>query len=446
MRNPFPSLFESSLQFLKTGLTSQETQYKFFRLLLAALLVRFLIMPFFCHLDFLSEYRRIHFQLIEGNFFPGSRFIVTIVETINLIIALPFIPNAASMFHMNSAAEVTAGHQDFFAFVSHPGIFQTLFLLKLGYLAFDLATGWLIFKYFTGSKRALLASAVWFFNPVTIFSFYIFGRYEAIALFFLVLSFYLFKEKKLLWSSVAFGLCLWSREIFVLILPLFAIALIISKEATILKKASGLGFIFVILLAVLNFLPAALGFRSVLESAYASMASQGQVHQIIAFNIKWYYPLITIYTLLGFYLITASSDLHSRLTHSILGFFLAFFIFSIHSVHYVAWLFPVLCLAIPHSRFLVLGTIGFCLSWIAYWMVATDLGVFTQWLAAPVSTHLLNLPNFPIWLNSLLTDHTSLQVGHLVSIFKSINAGCLIFIAFQVFRSQTPGISANEVK
>lgn len=401
------------------------------------MLIRFLVMPFFCHLDFFSEYRRIHFQIIEHNFFPGSRFIVTLVEMLNYLIALPFLGDVDSMFYLADAANSTASHQDFFVFVSHFEVFRTLFFLKLGYLGFDLLTGWLIFRFFENPRQGLIAAGVWLFNPITIFSFYIFGRYESIALFFLLLSIHGFQKKKPILACLGFGLCVWSREVFVLILPIFILALGINKDFSWKNKFIGAGLLFIIFSFVSNAFPSWIGFKSVLESSYGSMAEQNQIFQVIAFAFNWYYPIIVIYTLLLFYLATGREDITIRLSKSILGFFLSFFLFSIHSIHYVAWLFPTLCLFIPQTRHMMLGCLGFILSWIAYWLVATDLGVFTAWLAAPVSTHFLNMPNIPVLLGEILPHYTALQVGHLVAILKSVNAGCIIFMAYCLFKQDS---------
>jgi len=423
--------------FWQQVLESNEPKFVLLRLILAGVFIRLCVMPFFCHPDFLSEFRRIHFQFQEFNFFPGARFLVTAVETLNYAIAYPFLSDAGSLFYLAPNESATAGHGDFFAFVSHSSVFKALFMLKMSYLIFDMLSAWMIFRYTLsgfGLKKAWTATAVWIFNPVTIFSFYIFGRYESIALFFFLLALLFIKRHRILPACAAFSACLWSREIFALTLPLFVIAVWIFPRTSWLKKLTGTIFIVLTLGFVSNLLPSILGFESALKGTYGSMVAQDQIRSVIAFNIKWYYPIIVIYTLLAFYLICSESPLEERLNKALLGFFLSFFAFSVHSVHYVAWLFPILCLMVPVSRHMIIGIIGFVMSWIAYWLLATDLGVFTAWLAAPVSTHMLNLPNLPILLGELMPKFTSLRVPELISIVKSVNIACLIFFAVLVFR------------
>ncbi len=107
-------------EFWQQLLESKEPEFVLLRLILAGILIRFCVMPFFCHPDFLSEFRRIHLQFQEWNIFPGARFIVTLVEMVNYTIAYPLIGNADSQFYMPENGVATAGHQDFFIFVSHP--------------------------------------------------------------------------------------------------------------------------------------------------------------------------------------------------------------------------------------------------------------------------------------------------------------------------------------
>ena len=438
--------------FYSALLNSGEPQYMLLRLLLAGLFIRLCVMPFFCHPDFLSEYRRIHLQVMEFNFFPGARFIVTIVESLNYALAYLLVPGMSSMFYMPPESIATAGHQEFFIFVSHPTVFRALFTLKLGYLLFDLLSAAVIFRFVLqvwDSKKAWMATAIWLFNPITIFSFYIFGRYESIALFFFLLSMLWFHNGRLLKASIAFSLCLWSREIFALVLPLFAIAMWLDPRSNWKGKLAGTLIMLFTIGCVSNVLPSAAGFSSVLTNAYGNIAAQSQIEHIIAFGINWYYPIIICYTLLAFYLITGSESIEDRLAKALLGFFLSFFTFSVHSVHYVAWLFPILCLNLPRSRHLLLAVIGYEISWVAYWLVATDLGVFTAWLAAPMSTHFLNFPNIPVWLAENMPEFTSMKPGHLVAIFKSVNVACLIFMAIEVFKPQKMMVSApqpNHVK
>jgi len=428
-------------------LNSSEPDFVLMRLIIAGVSIRFCVMPFFCHLDFLSEWRRIHLQLTEFSFFPGARFVVTLVETINHILVWPFLGDTDSMLLLQKGVDSTAGHQAFFVFVSHPTIFRTLFLLKLSYLLFDMLSAWVIFRFTLkefGVEKAWVATAVWIFNPITIFSFYIFGRYESIALFFLLLSFLMLKEKRFLSACIAFALCIWSREVFVLVLPFFVIALWVQGDLKWTRKLAGTLIILVTMGFVINALPSMMGFKSILSGSYGQMAEENQLRNIISFSIKWYYPLIIVYTLLAFYLIANEGRIDVKLPKAILCFFLAFFTFTVHSVHYVAWLFPAFCLFVPVSKHMVLAFVCFVLSWMAYWILATDLGVFTAWLAAPMSTHMLNLPNPPLYLAPIVDSKFPVNIGELASIIKSANVACLIFISILIFRN-SPKPAATAV-
>ena len=63
--------------------------HRFLQLFLLAALIRVIVMPFFGHIDFLSECRRVFHSWDTAYLFPGSRFITSLIELINFTIIAP---------------------------------------------------------------------------------------------------------------------------------------------------------------------------------------------------------------------------------------------------------------------------------------------------------------------------------------------------------------------
>ncbi len=409
---------------------------RFAKILLLGLLLRFLVMPFFCHMDFYSEQRRIHLQVEHANLYPGSGFVIQVVEAVNYWLVSPLLTEADSMFYIDDINYTVSSHQDFFAFVSHDTIFRTLFLLKLGYLLFDLAAAILIYRFTADTSRSLIPVAFWLFNPVTLFAFYIFGRYESISLFFLIAGFYMYKQDRVLLASLMFGCCMWGREAFLLVLPLLLIGIFTHPRFSWKARAISVGMFLFFMGMITNIVPKLLGFRSLFDNAIQVITGYDQVHQIIAFNVGWYYPIIVIYVLLAYYLIISQDVEWLKLLKAVGLFFVSFFMFAIHSVHYVAWLLPFVVLALPYAKHMRLAAIGFFLAWVAFWIVGTDLGVFSAWLAAPISLDAVNLPNIPVLLEQLLPYYTTLELGHVNAIFRSVMFAAFMFVGIQLLRAR----------
>lgn len=96
-------------------------------------------------------------------------------------------------------------------------------IIKLPPNLFDMATAFLIFaivrKRFT-FKMGLLAAGLYAFNPAVIFNAAVWGQFDAIYTFFLVLSLYLFFESKPQWAVVAFMLGVLTKPQSIALAPL----------------------------------------------------------------------------------------------------------------------------------------------------------------------------------------------------------------------------------
>ena len=108
----------------KAVLFRTEARQRFLFLLLCGLLIRLVVMPFFCHADLLSEYRRVYMTIETGFFLPQlTRLVVYVIELATMAAVLPLLPNAGGIFYFPDLARSTAGLPEYLLFVSDPTIF-----------------------------------------------------------------------------------------------------------------------------------------------------------------------------------------------------------------------------------------------------------------------------------------------------------------------------------
>ena len=203
---------------------SELEKRKIFRVLLWGILFRFIFMPFTTSTDLLWPYHR-GYLWITGKLTPrGLNAFPDYVHGVFLLLLKPFLyPFFHSMWnipwgptHPHTPDEVGQMLSTFFTFVSQPGIFYILFFLKLPYLVFDLLCAWVIFK-LIGEE----GFRFWMWNPVIIFISAIYGRYESVVLFLLLLSFYYFKREQNILSLFYLSLSILFRLYPVILLPYF---------------------------------------------------------------------------------------------------------------------------------------------------------------------------------------------------------------------------------
>ncbi|MFC2160141.1 hypothetical protein ACFLRX_00650 [Acidobacteriota bacterium] len=148
------------------------------------------------------------------------------VQTLWLAIIKPFMPTFNEF--LNHSISTLEGYPDvFISMMSDPYISRYIFLFKLPYLFFEFGILYLIFKFF--NKNSLFPK-LWMISIPMIYSVYLFGRFETIPLFFLILTLYFFLNGKNIFGYVAFAFLLASRSFFLLLIPFFFIILIKRKS------------------------------------------------------------------------------------------------------------------------------------------------------------------------------------------------------------------------
>ncbi len=422
---------------------------QFLRFLLIALLIRIIIMPFFGHIDFLSEARRV-FYWAEHNIFIDniSRNTTMFIEVIFFRVFRIFLPEAQSMLFHPDIAHSMASVTHSFEFVSHLTTFRTFFVLKIPYLVCDLATAVILYNYFSDKKKGLRSSVMWLFNPITLFAFYIFGRFESIPIFFIAASLLALKKEKYILSAILLGLCLNGREMMILFFPIFFVAILFSTNKQISIKHKIFAPLIIILFAAMTLqIFSVLGIHTVdaAGSEGVVLLKEGRIQHLFAFSLHRIMFLPLMYALITIWVFTSTTINEEK--KLLLGGGLAmmsFFAFSSHTAHFTSWMviFPVIFYG--YNPVFLRPFIVFCLVWIGYWTFLTDLGVFTLWLAAPFSLHFTGIPNIPSLYTHFSKNMGIFNLGMIVFMMQTFFIACLISFAWLMIRTTTDYDKKNK--
>ncbi|MDW7772667.1 MAG: hypothetical protein SCH71_07225 [Desulfobulbaceae bacterium] len=426
---------------LKKNITlfySDHHNNQFLRLMIIGLLIRIILMPFFGHIDVLSEARRVYYWS-ENNIFLDyiSRNTTMFIEVIFFKLTSFLLPDRNAMFFQPDLYHTTASHLHSFEFVSHSTVFRTLFILKLPFLVCDMLTAWAVYSYFPQKEDGLRSCAMWLFNPVTLFAFYIFGRFESIPIFFSAVAFLAVKKHRILLAAVLLGLCLNGREMMIFYFLVFLATVITAPVQQVPLKEKILASAIIIFFAAgtLNLFTAFAGyFQEEGGREVGRILKEGRVVHLFAFSLHRIMAIPLIYSLILIWIWTSRADIEKKVLLGCALAMMSFFAFSSHTAHFTSWMviFPVLFYG--YDRTLLKPFIAFCIGWIGHWAFNTDLGVFTWWLAAPFSLHFTRIPTLPEMFQWINNGQTIFDLRMMIYLFRTFFIASLIYMAYLMIR------------
>ncbi|MDR0372794.1 MAG: glycosyltransferase family 39 protein [Nitrososphaerota archaeon] len=243
-----------------------------------------------------------------------------------------------------------------------------VFFVKLAPVIFDLATSTLIYLFLRRQltfKRTLIATAFYAFNPAIIFNVAIWGQFDAIYTFFLVLALILALKKKPEAAAVVFSVALLTKPQGIALLPL--IALVIFKENGTKRLLTAIAAFATTIFVVI--LPFEWNGNPVdfLSRIYFGAYSGYQYSSINAFNLWGLFGLwipdvglyITGWIMFGVFSVFTLYILHKRFHASgellavFVAFLLLFAFFMLPTRIHERYLFPVismLVLLLPFTK------------------------------------------------------------------------------------------------
>ncbi len=410
------------------------TQENFFRLVIFAILLRIILLPFFGHVDVLSEARRIFFWDQQGIYFDDiSRNATSIFQLMFYKVLSVFIVDESTLFLHENMRSSTATPIEYFEFVSNDSIFRVLFIIKLPFFVADLVTAWCVYQYCGKNHGARRATVLWLYNPLMLFAVYIFGRFESIPVMFCALSLLALQRERFVLAAVAIGLSINSRELFIFLGPVF-VAMMFSRGAAQHSLVSRLVACAIVIFAVAISVQLVSLTGSSLDSfgrEVTSIAAEGRVDNLFRFIVGSFLMFPMIYFVVLLYTWNNDAPIKNQAPLMFSLVMVSFFVFSSHTAHYVSWvaLFP--CLYFARNPLLLKPMLTLFVSWFMYNLSITDLGVFTAFLASPLSMHFAGFPNFPQMYQALGLSQ-SLDLLTFGRIWGTFFRAALIYLAVQM--------------
>lgn len=210
-------------------------------------IIRLVLMPLFPHRDPLTVIR-VSFILKERHQLIPAVY----PEPINYLYAFLFsvLDPFLSKGVFNDFFTNTAYTPDLLSlpFRLEPGVFTYLLILKMPFLVFDFLLGLILLRLFKEERQSLWAFKLWMINPISIYVTYIFGQYDVIPVFFIMLSLYFLSKEKTKSSMLSIGVAGTLKTFaFLFVLP---IALFFVKRIKGFKEKVG-GFLLLIAISLL---------------------------------------------------------------------------------------------------------------------------------------------------------------------------------------------------
>ncbi len=390
-----------------------------------AILLRFLVMPFFFHPDLKDINLRVSF--LQNGIFNVYEYLKK--DEFTKINAPDFAYPPLAYFVLGSyqffinpilGSDFQKWTRDYSDYrYDTPLVFRYLFTLKIIYLIFELLTGLLIYKLLSNSNKRKLALAFWFFNPINLYAISAIGQFDIIPTFFSVLSYLLWNKKKAFYSGLSLGTAVAFKTYPLLFLPFYLLSKSNLKNKIILFFTT-IGLYGITILPFLN----SKEFRSdVLFSGLSTRIFQLQIsvadHSISIF-IVFYSLLIFLYFLLK-----------SKIPLYIFFILTLALVFSTIRFHpqWIVWIMPFLTIALGDNRLNLKYISFFIIAYFIYFIFFGD-SFLTTGLLSPISTLYLEIPS----ATNLIPDNYQ----SLIPIFtQSLFALACLIIVIRLLRPKT---------
>ena len=388
-----------------------------------AILIRFLVMPFFFHPDLKDHHQRVNYLFSQGviNIYEFLRQ-DSYTKEHNLDFSYPPMTYFTLGIYQHLISPIlgsdfqkwTRDYSDYR--YETPLIFRYLFGLKFIYLIFELLTGLLIYKLLSNSSKRNLALALWFFNPINLYAVSAIGQFDIIPTFFSVLGYFLWNKKKVLLAGLSLGMAIAFKTYPLLFLPFF----LLSKEKLKNKIIFLLTSLGIYGITILPFINSKAFQNDVLFSGLSTRIFQLKV-SILDQNLSIFMPLYLL-------LIILYCFLRSKIPLYIFFAVTLSLVFSITKFHpqWIIWLMPFLTLAYGEGKISLKYISLLTVVYFVYFIFFGD-SFLTTGLLSPISTLYLEIPSF----TKIIPDNYQNSVGVLT---QSLFAAASLIIVIKLLR------------
>ncbi|MGB9911234.1 MAG: glycosyltransferase 87 family protein [Microgenomates group bacterium] len=303
----------------------------------------------------------------------------------------------------------------------YPKIYSHIFFFKFPYIFLDILLAFLLSSLLEKESQKKLTFLFWMFNPIALYTTFMIGQIDILPVFFVVLSLFLIKNKKINWAMFSLGVG-GSYKLFPLLL-IFPTAFKLEEGIKKRIKLILIGF-FPFILSIFPYLFSK-GFRSMV---LFSPKSQKMLFMNWALSgAESIYPFIFILIFLYFY------AFYYKNSGRLIGYYISILLLIFSVTHYhpqwFLWITPFLILELVENNFKHI------------WLVLT---LFSCWLFITLTfeaslSYGLFVPIFPHLKNaSSLADFLSrwFNVFQLKSLVRSVFAGTALFYSWVILKEK----------
>ncbi len=308
------------------------------------LLIRFLFMPFAFNSDLISAYHR-SYLIMSGGEYLSSIEITELIQSLFLFVYQFFLPLDEILIWTQS----TYSTPDSFwlELTRNFLVYRSVFLFKVPYLIFDIASAFFFLHFFEEKRKGLLAFKFWMLNPIGIFAIYIWGRHESVTIFFMLLSLFFAKRSRPYLSLFSLGLGIYDRVYPLMFLPFYIFYL--GKS---LKKRV---FLLTLGVAILLFGSATWIFSGLAIFDFSDFLKTQFFSWILGMSLnlasgQTIYIFIVSYALLIFFFLYFKEKEFNNLWKFLLITLLLFYATCYFNPQFFAWFTPLVALAICRDK------------------------------------------------------------------------------------------------
>jgi len=309
-----------------------------------------------------------------------------------------------------------------------PRIHLTLFILKLPHLAFDLASAFLLLALLRQrSRETIISFAFWMFNPIGLYISYLYGRYDVVAGFFVLLSLYFYGRFRPFSSLASLTLALLSRIIDVALTPFFLMGTFrqLKQQKRLLLGSLILGGILLLTL-ISGALPRVI---AILDRAHGQFLLAAKLPIILQDELVLF---VIAYGLLLFSSLEKDLSSYAVIRKYSSMVFLTMFSLVFFNPQYFFALLPLLALEIadqPRLLWFHLVQIAGYAFYLLNWSSQT-----TWWLFLPLNAALFSGLPAPEMIIQSYTNYKAV-----IAIFRSLLTAASLWMAYLIYRSLPPG-------
>ena len=376
-----------------------------------ALIIRLIFSPLFYHPDIKSQ--NFHFQFLSQGKVNIYQFINENKQNLPYRDTFNYLPLTYLSFGSGQIFLRSLLPRDFHTWINdwgpnqnnYPNLFYYMLVLKIPYILFDLALGYLLYKIY--GKKIL---SLWLFNPFSIYLIYVLANFDIIPVFFSVLAYYFLKKSHSNLSLFILGIATALKLYPLLFFPFF-----IFYQKTNLKKiiVNSLFFLLPLLISIIPFI-----FNPSFIEAFSGSGLSQKILETKLLSIPLY-PLI-YFIIFALYYFSKNKNLEK----SFLYLFLAFIVLVNFHPQWLLWFFPfVIYPIIQTNKKMILGITIIFLALI-YVILINDQFLFWGHLI-PINYDFINISNpYQIVFQKFHQDPLQIQ-SHIKSIIAFLS---LIFI------------------